>query len=144
MPAGDVSRLRPAEQFVADYQYTRGDAGKTGLAKSPEGAKALEGEGKSNLMIFSGQSVQRGAMFAHGYSARRATDLELGALLWSLRLWQQEGGTIGGQGARGHGRLRCEFVAPDIDQAELCAAYVRYTDEVRDEAVAWLRDSWGK
>jgi len=70
------------------------------------------------------------------------TEIELGALLWSLRLWQEGGGTIGGQAARGHGRLRCEILAEDYDQAALCDAYVEYAQSMQVDAVTWLREAW--
>lgn len=135
-----AERLYSAEQFTAAYQYTRGDAKKLGLAS--DGETALEAP--SNLMIFAGQCVQRGAVFVHGFVAKHVSEIELGALLWSLRLWQAAGGTIGGQAARGHGRLKTELVDFDGDQEALCRNYRDYALSVKDEAVAWLRECFSK
>jgi len=130
-------RLCSAERFVGEYQYTRSDAGKRALEKSPDALPAT-----TNLMIFSGQCVQRGAVFHHGFVAKHVSEIELGALLWSLRLWQYNGGTIGGQAARGHGRLRCELMAGTFDQSGMCQQYIEYARGVKDDAIAWLYDAW--
>lgn len=129
-------RLRPAESFVDSYQYTRGDATKTAASALPPGAY----EGPSNLMIFSGQCVLAGAMFVHGFVLQNVSDLELGALLLSLRLWQSRGGTVGGQSARGHGRLKTSLsITPDgADEEAVVGAYVDHVRSVKDEAVAFL------
>lgn len=130
-------RLRPAESFVSGYQYTRGEASKTASDLRPiEPLVELD----SNLMIFSGQSVLSGAMFVHGFTLPHCSEVELGALLWSLHLWQTQGGTIGGQAARGHGRLKMSFLAPDWDGGMAVDRYLDYARSVRDEAVAWLND----
>lgn len=135
-----ANRLYSAQSFVGSYQYTRGDAKKAGLA--PEKETALEAA--ANLMIFSGQCVQRGALFLHGFVAKHVSDLELGALLWSLRLWQAAGGTVGGQAARGHGRLRTELIDFGADQDALCQNYCEYARQVKDDAVAWLMECFAK
>lgn len=135
-----AARLYSSESFVASYQYTRGDGKKTGIASTKETAL----DEPSNLMIFSGQCVNRGSLFLHGFAVRHASELDLGALLWSLRLWQAAGGTIGGQAARGHGRLRCELIDFDGDQDALCKAYCEYAASVKDEAVAWLTECFAR
>jgi hypothetical protein len=129
-------RLRPAESFVSGYQYTRSDAAKDGVAA----ADSATGGAASNLMIFTGQCVMRGAAFAHGFTVRHGSDLEAGALLWSLRLWQGGGATVGGQAARGHGRLGLSVLSgyrPAIADS-LAECYVAHCDAVREEAVSWL------
>lgn len=124
-------RLKAAEEFIGDYQYTRGDAAKSGEAQAEE-------DRESNLMIFAGQQVNRGSLFVHGFVAPHASRVELGALLLSLRLWQSRGGTIGGQAARGHGRLSLSLVG-DVDQT--CVdEYIEYAISVRDAAIAWLQE----
>lgn len=130
------ARLLPAERWVAEYQYTRSDAAKRGMA--PEDANV-----DSNLMIYSGQGVQRGSMWHHGFVIKHVSDIELGALIWSLRLWQEAGGTIGGQASRGHGRLKADLILPGgCDQDKLCSAYVEYARDIKDDALAWLGDAW--
>lgn len=94
-------------------------------------------EPNSNLMIFGGQAIMRGACFLHTFTLQHVSDLELGALAWSLQLWQQHGGTIGGQGARGHGRLTT-LVYCDADLEAACQEYRKYAASVKDEAIAWL------
>lgn len=126
-------RLLSAEHMIGNWQYTRGDAKKSGLCP------ATEDESNSNLMIFAGQSVNRGSMFYHGFQLNHVTEKELGALLLSLRLWQSEGGTIGGQAARGHGQLATRItMLGDFIQDDLVADYVAYVRSVKDDAVAWL------
>lgn len=138
--------LRSAEHFVSGYQYTRGDATKTmvGLLAEPED-DLLRGEnrdGKSNLMIFAGQSVMVGACFTHGFLLNHVSQLEFGALLWSLKLWQDAGGTIGGQAARGHGRLSTSIYAGDDDGEAAIEAYKVHAESVKDDAIAWLNDAF--
>ncbi|HEY80059.1 MAG TPA: hypothetical protein G4O05_03135, partial [Caldilineae bacterium] len=127
--------LLPAERWVCDYQYTRGDAAKMGVARPEKRDKSKE---QAQLMIFSGQAIQRGALWAHGFVLRHPTSLYLGCLLWSLRLWQSAGGTIGSQAARGHGQLRLYVLDGDLAQEELCQQYVEHCRSVKEEAVAWL------
>lgn len=141
-PYIDTDRaLRPAESYVGHYQYTRGDARKTGLATKQDGLFP-DDDGASNLMIFSGQCVLRGACFSHGFVVHHATDIELGSLLHALQLWQTDGGTIGGQSSRGHGRLHLRFIAGGWDQQHVVSAYTDYAMSVKDDAIAWLEDAW--
>ncbi len=139
LPPGSLPpRLRPAEVFVAGYQYTRGDAAKARADDARDADRDGDGDGPSNLMIFAGQQVVRGAQFVHGFALNRVSEAELGALLWSLRLWQAAGGSVGGQASRGHGRLRTSLVCPDFDADAAVAAYLAAARPARDEAVAWL------
>lgn len=138
--------LRSAEHFVSGYQYTRGDAQKTVSELLPTNGdgELLRGEdraGKSNLMIFSGQSVIQGACFLHGFLLKHVDQLAFGALLWSLKLWQDAGGTIGGQAARGHGRLALMVHTGEDDQAAI-DAYLTHVDSVKDDAIAWMNEAF--
>lgn len=175
----ELPPLRPAESFVAGYQYTRGDARKHGIGllrrdragtdgavadvrptsdgsaqgsflgepaeassvAAPAAATDKSAKGKdSNLMIFSGQHVMPGSLFLHDFILRNVSRVELGALMWSLRLWQADGGTIGGQAARGHGRLCTAIVSDDadLDLDGACAAYLEHVATHRDQGAAWL------
>jgi hypothetical protein len=137
-PAGTLpAQLRAGESFVSGYQYTRGDAAKTQTDLCPMDGRIEAG---SNLMIFAGQSVMRGAAFIHGFTLPHVSELELGALLWSLHLWQVAGGTVGGQVAHGHGRLRTSILFDGGDLHGPVEAYLNHARAVRDEAVAWLFD----
>lgn len=133
------SSLYSAEVFIGEYQYTRGDAGKYGL----ESDELVAADSKTNLMIYAGQTVQRGARWEHGFVLKHVSEIEIGALLWSLRLWQSTGGTVGGQASKGHGRLSCELVDFGLDQEALCDAYVAYVYDVKNDAIEWLREVWG-
>lgn len=131
-------RLRPAESFLGRWQYTRGDAVNTAfdLMVRRNGEVAEEDSG---LMIFAGQQVIPGAVWLHGFRLKNVSEIELGALLWSLRLWQAQGGTIGGQAARGHGILRTSLILEDgIDPEGAIDRYHLHVAAHRDEARAWL------
>lgn len=129
------SRLMSAERWIHTYQYTRGDAKKTGIAKDSDT------NDDSNLMIFSGQCVGRGAMFHHGFVLKHATPLDLGALLMSLRLWQDSSNTIGGNARIGHGRLITRLIDFEDDD-ELIRDYISHVDSVKSRAIAWLNDAF--
>lgn len=133
-----TKRLLSSERFLSAYQYTRGDGKKTGLAKERD--DLME---QSNLMIYSGQAVTRGALFHHGFVLKHVNDLELGCLLLALRLWQATGGTIGGNARLGHGRLQLSLLDCKDDDA-IVNAYVEHVDAVKDRAVAWLDDCFAK
>lgn len=139
------SALRPAEAFVSGYQYVRMAAERSAIAPlakpRPEGVEAAA---KSGMMPFSGQAVTRGAAFIHDFILKDVAEVELGALLWSLRLWQAQGGTVGGQAARGHGRLDASLVGADFDQDGAVGAYLDHARSVRDDAVAWLDAAFAK
>ena len=142
-----AERLRSAEHFVSGYQYTRGDASRTvaELLPDEDDGELMRGEnrdGKSNLMIFSGQCVIQGAYFSHGFLLKHVSELEFGALLWSLKLWQDAGGTIGGQAARGHGRLATSIFTGDDDGDAAVGKYLSHVDASKDEAIAWLNEAF--
>lgn len=130
-----VEPLLSAEKFASGYQYTRGDAAKLGMVDE-------NGTGETSQMIYSGQAVSRGAVFHHGFVLKHASDLELGCLLLSLRLWQEcYGGTIGGSARLGHGRLKTDLFGV-ADSDDLVAAYVEHVEASRAELVAWLMDAF--
>jgi len=130
--------LRGAEAFVDGYQYTKSDARNTAADLVPPDAPGDE----SNLMIFAGQSVTPGAAFVHSFIAKNVSELEVGALLMSFSLWQASGSTIGGQSARGHGRLETLIQCnPDVDAEDLIEAYAAHVESVKDEAPAWLENA---
>jgi hypothetical protein len=137
MPELPGDRLLSCERFLSGYQYTRGDAKKTGLAKDRDDLD------ETNLMIYSGQAVTRGAMFHHGFVAKHVSEIELGCLLLSLRLWQANGGTIGGNARLGHGRLELSLVGIK-DDGMAVDAYVAHVDSVREKAIQWLDDAFAK
>lgn len=133
-----ASRMLSSERFLSGYQYTRGDAKKSGLSRERDDITE-----ESNLMIYSGQAVTRGALFHHGFVLKHVNEIELGCLLLSLRLWQAGGGTIGGNARLGHGRLRLELI-DQVDDDAIVKAYVDYVDSVREEAIEWLDECFTK
>lgn len=131
--------LKPAENYVEDYQYTRGDA-----AKSPEwyDESTRDPEAKSNLMIFAGQQVIRGAVFSHGFQIPHGSRLEYGCLLHAISLWQLQGGTVGGMASKGHGRLSTSI----LGEADF-TAIAEYEEHVKANAEAcraWLDKVFAK
>lgn len=146
--------FRPAESFVSGYQYVRSDAVKSvpdlmqppapGIVlmdDEPVRERGAAADGKSNQMIFSGQAVTRGAMFVHVFTLAHVSRLELGALLLSLALWQEEGGTVGGQSARGHGRLKMRTFTDGDDGC--VDEYVAHVDASADGCREWLAKQFG-
>ncbi len=140
MTLGDIPscRMLSSERFLSGYQYTRGDAKKTGLSRERDDLQE-----SSNLMIYSGQAVTRGALFYHGFVLKHVNEIELGCLLLALRLWQAGGGTIGGNARLGHGRLRLELI-DQVDDEGIVNAYIDHVDAVKESAVEWLNDCFAK
>lgn len=129
-----AAALKPAEHFVEDYQYTRGDGARRPDWYDPGAADPAAG---SNLMIFAGQQVVPGAVFLHGFDIPRGSDLEYGCLLHALGLWQDAGGTIGGQAGKGHGRLASVRLGGDDGRAAV-DGYTRHVGAHADRCRAWL------
>lgn len=138
MPEGftlPAESLKPSEHYVEGYQYTRGDA-----ARRPEwyDETTRDPDAKSNLMIFSGQSVIAGAVFSHGFEIPHGSDLEFGCLLHSLGLWQAEGGSVGGMSSKGHGRLTTSILGDVGDVQALIAEYVKHVETNAERCRTWL------
>lgn len=144
------SALRSAEDFVAQYQYTRGDASRRAnsaqLMEIPEDI----GDDKSNLMIYSGQAVVPGALWYHGFILQNISPLEVGALLHALQQWEAHGSTIGGQARIGHGQLRMEiyfedgenFFGDELNATQVVADYIKHIDNNKEKIVSWLESSF--
>lgn len=138
LPAGvalDSRRLLSSEAMTSAWQHTRGDSGKSGLTV------ATDEREQGTLMIFSGQQVNPGSVFYHAFHLNHVTDLEYGAALLSLRLWQSQGGTIGGHAARGAGRLDTEILQGD-SQDDAVSAYVQHAEQKKDECIGWLHEQF--
>ena len=99
--------LLPAQHFISKYQYTRGDAGK--MKDAAEIVSNLPEQIKTNLMIYSGESIIQGTLFYHDAILYNVSPLEVGAALHAIQLWEKSGGTIGGSARIGHGRLETKF-----------------------------------
>lgn len=134
--------LKPAEHFVEGYQYTRGDAAKSPALYDPA---VSDPDAKSNLMIFSGQQVIRGAAFVHGFHIPHGAAVEFGCLMHALDLWGDSGGAVGGMASKGHGRLDAYVLGGDggvIDAA--VDAYVAHVAATADRCRAWIMSTFRK
>ena len=143
-----MPELRPCEDFVSGWQYTRGDAMKKPALLSEE---AMEGEDrdKSNLMIYSGQHVIPGAVFYHGFTLQNVNRLEIGALYAALEDWGATDGTLGGQGRIGHGSIRTEvyadgksFFGDELDMEACAREYRGHVKANREDIAAWLNEAF--
>jgi len=133
--------LLPAESFVKGFQYTTYDA----TQHEPElAAKAKPGPESDPRMIYAGQSIQPGAYFVHDYTLLDPTEIEVGCLLWSLNLWQESGGVIGGMSAKGHGRLHTRIVLDGFDTDMCVRKYLDTVHEMGEKARQWLVSAFGK
>lgn len=139
IPQLESMPLLPAERLVTNYQYTTGDA----VGRNMHNGDEVVNRDESSRMIYAGQAVMRGAFFHHGYVLKHVSELELGALLLSLRLWQAAGGTIGGSARIGHGRLKTSLVGVE-DRTELIEKYIEHVDANREECLKWLEDAFAK
>ena len=135
----------PAERYVDQYQYTRGNAEKmkdidffAAIDKLNNGDEKT----KSNLMIFNGQTVVSGAMFYCEIVLQNISDLELGAVLHCLNRWN---GFLGGQGSRGHGKCRGYLLGVDpAESLRLIGEYAAHVQANKDKIISWLFEQFGK
>lgn len=139
--------LKMSDDFVRQYQYTRGDTIKRKDA-SELLTEVVEKE-KSNLMIYSGQTVIAGSMFYHGFILNNVSQLEIGSLFLALKMWSGLGGTIGGQARIGHGLLNMNyFIECEENEItdEIINKYISdYEDHViqnKEKCVKWLNDNF--
>ena len=137
------SAIFPAERFIDQYQYTRGDANKmkdVDFFAAVDELSTGEAKDKSNLMIFNGQTIVAGAMFYLGFVLNNVSDLELGALFDSLTRWN---GFLGGQGSRGHGRCKISVVGSDVVEiTQLIDAYKDHVMSKKEEIKEWLAETF--
>lgn len=138
--------LRSCEDFIGGYKYTRGDARKDSQKIDFFAAvDELNKDEKSNLMIFGGQSILPGSVFAHGYVCKNISTVEIGCLFTGLQIWQSEGGVIGGKQSIGHGQMQTWYhVDKEIDVQACISEYMVYIATIRNEATAWLTDQFKK
>lgn len=135
--------IYPAERFVDQYQYTRGDAEKMkdiDFFAAIDELNTGEEKGKSNLMIFNGQSIVTGAMFYCEIVLQNVSDLELGAALHCLNRWN---GFIGGQGSRGHGKCKGYLLGINpVESLNLIGEYVAHVQANKTKIIEWLFESF--
>jgi hypothetical protein len=160
----DGLQLRPAEACIGRYLYTRHALSDMTAAYSAEVDLAerraalaaykgkrprpgrpedmwLDGEDpdKSQQMLYEGECVIAGAAFVHRLRLHHCSRVEVGALLWALRLWQYAGGHIGGMAARGHGQLATAILLDPEPDGDPVAEYIRYAQQHAREAADWIR-----
>lgn len=133
--------LRAARTCVEKWQNYRHDPTRKFadlLSSAPE-------ESDRSDMPYSGEAIMSGSLLVSEIHLDGATPTELGALLWSLRLWQAGGCYVGGMSARGNGRLEAMLYVEDGDSIDIDAVareYVDYAMSVRNEALDWLRKTY--
>lgn len=136
----DIGTLRPAEDFLSQYQYVRADAtdGGRDMVTTDE---TRYGTGRK--MIFGGQSIAPGATFMLDMFFERARDIEIGAVLHAIHLWQAVGGILGGMSAKGHGRMQLSYHLCGDDVAPIETLMAAYVDTVmdREESANRLMDA---
>lgn len=143
LPAG---KLPAAASCVEDTQYTRRDFRDSHPRIAADAGPANGEPGReSTAMIFAGEAVAAGSLFVHGFIAQNTTPVEFGSLLYALGRWQEDGATLGGQAARGHGRLKlmatveCEGRLCSPDEFALHASlYLTHVANHVDECRAFL------
>jgi CRISPR/Cas system CSM-associated protein Csm3 (group 7 of RAMP superfamily) len=140
---GIEAAIFPAERFIDQYQYTRGDAKRmkdVDFFAAIDELNTGEEKEKSNLMIFNGQTIVAGTLFYLGFVLNNVSDLELGALFHSLSRWNC---FIGGQGSRGHGRCKISIIKSDeMDIPGLVEAYKAHIMSKKEEIKAWLTEAF--
>jgi len=140
--------LRSAEDFIDQYQYTRGDAQKRNDADLMLEEKS--DDVKSNLMIYNGQDVIPGSVFYHGFTLQNISPIEVGALLHSLIQWDAAGGFIGGQSRIGHGKLKMsiffedgdDFMGNELNPADIVKMYIDHVHANAEKIAQWLDDTF--
>lgn len=133
--------LRPARTCVGKWTHYRHDPVQRlpGLVTAEQAGEELDSSG----MIFGGEAITPGSLFFSEIHLSGATELEFGALIWSIRLWQQAGGYIGGMSNRGNGRTQ-SMLCVEGDPDGAAAAYCEYARSVKDDALAWLNGVFGE
>lgn len=130
--------LSPATSFVERWQYVRGKL-KHATANTGE-----SDDDESKMMPFAGTCVIPGAEWVHGFSIVEGSFLDLGFVLHSLRQWDEQGATIGGQSSRGHGRLSLSLWCDhELDHDEAVAGYIQHVEEHRDACRKFLLECYG-
>jgi len=144
-------KLKTADNFISNYQYTRGDITREKNDITSEKAEQ-DIKGKSNLMIYSGEAVVSGALFIGGFILHNVSRLEVGALLHSIKQWQENGECIGGYSRIGHGKVKTRLIYDDVedlfdDKSTIENVIKEYEEHVinhKEESIQWLNDTFKK
>lgn len=134
--------LRPARTCVGKWTNYRHDPVQRQPGKLDE--KELTAEQDNSSMPYGGEAIVAGSLFAAEIWVQDCTPVELGALLWSLRIWARDGGFVGGMSAKGNGRTTAMLVAPEgLDMEAAQDGYTTYAMSQREEAWKWLQETYG-
>jgi CRISPR/Cas system CSM-associated protein Csm3 (group 7 of RAMP superfamily) len=134
-PEFEFSKLSSAENFISNYQYTRGSERK----HSDLIADKEVFEDKSNAMIFSGQSIIPGSLFVSEIILKEPSEMLLSCVNYCLSNWQSLGGIIGGQSSRGHGKLSTTVYENQLPDTDI---YLKHVESVKDESINWLNEQF--
>jgi hypothetical protein len=145
------NKLKTADNFISNYQYTRGDITREKNEIIAEKVETEQKE-KSNLMIYSGEAVVSGAIFIGGFILHGVSRLEVGALLHSIAQWQTDGACIGGYSRIGHGKVKTMLIYDDVedlfdDKSTIENVINEYEEHVvthKEESVQWLNEAFKK
>jgi len=138
-------RLLPADLFIGNYQYTRGDVKNIrDVSSLTKDAEVISEREKSDLMIYNGQQVNRNSLFFHGFSTKYVSEIEIGCLFHSMQLWSEECGTVGGMAAKGHGRVIINYIMNNIDIniSECVISYINHVKNNKENMIKWLQNNF--
>lgn len=137
--AGD-GYLSPATSFVERWQYVRGKL----THATAHSAIDKADEDDSKMMPFAGTCVIPGSEWVHGFSVVNSTALDFGFIMHSLREWDRQGSSIGGQSSRGHGVLSLSWWCDhELDAEECIAMYEQHVAENADDCRKFLLGCYG-
>ena len=99
-----------------------------------------EGEKRErSMMPFSSYTVVSGSVFMQRIDLANCRDIDAGMACAAIEMWD---GTIGGQKARGHGRLRTRYAVmvdrSPIDAQPMIDAYESHVESRKREMIDWI------
>lgn len=137
-----TAHAHPAQSFIGRTQYTRGEV--TRMKDAGEVVNDELPQAKTNLMIYNCECVISGSLWYHNLILNNVCELEVGAALHCLALWQNGGGIIGGSSRIGHGKLKTSIhiEGAEKEPAEYVTAYIEHVNSHSDEFVEWLKGAF--
>lgn len=142
-----TDQLMNSQEFINNYQYTRGDINKKDDFKDIVQVKEnkKDKKEKSNLMIYNGQAILSGTLFHHGFIMHTTSELEIGALFYSLEIWNNKYETIGGYTRIGHGKIKIYFILDDFSEdfiRDCILKYTKHLEEKKEKMIEWLNENF--
>ena len=140
---GDIETDRSCVTMIGRHTNYRHDPlGKDITEIDPQ---RMDESAKDNAgMIFGGEHLMPGVVMAVEILAREISDVELGCLLWSLRIWNAQGGFLGGKSSHHFGRTEAMLFDGGVDQQACIDAYRDLVDAKRIEAMELIRSLFNK